>query len=233
MSKPGVVAVIPAAGSGIRVGGGLPKQYRQLAGRPVVAHTLRALATDPRIRALVLVEAVQNRWQANPEAEFGVPLLCCAGGASRAESVLAGLEAGRGAGVSHVLVHDAVRPCLHPEDLSRVLDAGLASPDGALLARPVAETVKRGLDAVEATLDREGLWLAQTPQVFVLEALESALRAVLGEGRGVTDESAAMEMAGAHPKLVRALHPNPKITWPEDLLLAESLLATNREVHTS
>jgi len=219
------VAIVPAAGTGSRAGGDIPKQYRHLAGGPVISHTLRALVADNRVRAVVLVLANPDQAPADLESGLGVPLVCCAGGQTRAESVRLGLASADRLGLARVLVHDAVRPCLHADDLAAVLDAAIDCRDGAILARPVAETVKRGEAFVTETVPREGLWLAQTPQVFDREQLDEALAAALEAGRSITDESSAMEAAGYQPRLVRARHPNPKITWPEDLDLAERLLA--------
>lgn len=216
----GVAALIPAAGRGERVGR-TAKQFRKIAGRSVLSHSLTAVTRDQRVSAVMLVLP--------PDVEppddidiAGTHLANCAGGTARADSVLAGLRAisERFPETEQVLVHDAARPCLHPDDLRTVLDAGLADEHGAILARRVSETVKRGDERIEATVEREGLWLAQTPQVFPLHALSTALEAA-GD---VTDEASAMEQAGFHPRLVAARFPNPKITWVEDLELAEILL---------
>lgn len=218
-----VVAVVPAAGRGERIGG-RAKQFRALGGRSVLARTLSALSADDRIIGFVVVLPDGEPGDLT-ETVAGRPVAVVPGGTTRAESVRAGLLAAgeRFSAACHVAVHDAVRPCLHPVDLAAVLDAGLAG-DGAILARRPGETVKRGDDTVEATVDREWLWLAQTPQVFPLAVLLDALEVALARGLAVTDEAAAMEAAGRRVRLVAATRPNPKITWPEDLLMAERLI---------
>lgn len=216
-----MVALIPAAGRGERAGPGTAKQFRAIAGYSVLRHALTAVTADPRVSGVMVVLPADSGTPADLNVS-GLNLLTCAGGATRAESVLAGLRAiaERFPGTEHALVHDAARPCLHPHDLGAVIDAALTGADGAILARKVTDTVKRGRERIENTVEREGLWLAQTPQVFSLHPLLDALEAA-GE---VTDEAAAMERSGFRPRLVAARHPNPKITWPEDLELAEVLL---------
>jgi 2-C-methyl-D-erythritol 4-phosphate cytidylyltransferase len=126
-----------------------------------------------------------------------------------------------------VFVHDAARPCVRLEDLQRLYQAALDAPDGALLARPVADTVKReGPNGVVATtVDRQGLWLAQTPQVFPFARLQSALEAARVARELITDEAAAIERLGGAPRLVQGSSDNLKITVPEDLILAEMYIA--------
>lgn len=220
-----VVAIVPAAGSGSRIGGSA-KQFRALAGRPVLAHTLAALTADTRITGIVVVVGSGPQPARDMVAGVACPLVFADGGARRADSVRAGLvEAGRCfPRATHVAVHDAVRPCLHPQDLAAVLDAGLRTRHGAILARTPTDTVKQGGETVRATLDRDCLWLAQTPQVFERRILLAALDRCLDDASLVSDEAAAMERAGYTPYLVPSRHPNPKITWPEDLMLAERLI---------
>lgn len=216
-----VAALIPAAGRGERAGQEVAKQFREIAGRSVLSHSVAAAARDRRVVAIMLVLPAD----ASPPDDIdvaGLTLAICAGGASRAGSVLNGVRAiGESfPSIDHVLVHDAARPCLHPDDLRAVLDAGLADDHGAILARRLSDTLKRGGERIEATVRREGLWRAQTPQVFSVRMLKAALEAA-GD---VTDEASAMEQAGFRPRLVTARHPNLKITWTEDLKLAEALL---------
>jgi 2-C-methyl-D-erythritol 4-phosphate cytidylyltransferase len=150
------------------------------------------------------------------------------GGATRAESVFNGLQHIDAVhGSDWVLVHDAARPCLPLACLSALLEQGLDDPDGALLAVPVADTLKAA-DAqghVARTVDRERLWAAQTPQLFPLAVLRDALLEAFQQQRQPTDEAEAMEMAGFHPRLVRGDSCNLKVTWPTDLAIAEALLA--------
>lgn len=218
--------IVPAAGRGLRAGGEVPKQYQSLRGRPLIEHTLRALATHPRIAGLVVVLAAEDAyWPGWIELE-GKPVLTTTGGAERADSVLAGLDA-LPANVTDdamVLVHDAARPCLAHRDIDALLDA--AGPQGALLAAPLADTLKRA-DAgqcSEATVPRAGLWRALTPQCFARAALAAALRAARDVGVLVTDEAMAMERAGFRPRLVEGAADNIKVTTPRDFALAEFLL---------
>ena len=121
-------------------------------------------------------------------------------------------------------MHDAARPCLERDALDRLLDAGLASDQGAILALPVADTLKRAgagdPPLIGETVDREGLWAAQTPQLFPAATLQSALEASLARGDAPTDEAGAMEAAGYRPRLVRGSPRNLKVTWPGDLSMA-------------
>ncbi len=224
-----VWAVVPAAGAGRRVGGRTAKQYLPVAGRALLAHTLDALEHTPRLAALVLVVADgDTHWRRCVPARRDP--LTATGGATRMASVRAGLAAlaGRAADDDWVLVHDAARPCLPRDDLGRLLAAVDAHPVGGLLARPVADTLKRGAGVpaeVVATVDRDNLWHALTPQVFRHALLRDALARAADAGLEVTDESAAVEHAGHRPLLVTGSAMNIKVTRPEDLALAERLLS--------
>lgn len=226
----GLWVVVPAAGRGVRAGGEIPKQYQLLLGRPMIEHTLRALASHPRVAGLVVVLATDDAfWPGWTELE-GTPVIVTTGGAERADSVLAGLDAlpTTLAADAFVLVHDAARPCITHRDIDALLDAD--APDGALLAVPLADTLKRaGRQAGEQpraseTVPREGLWRALTPQRFPRQALVRALRMAASEKLAVTDESMAMERAGFSPLLVEGAADNIKVTTAEDFALAEFLL---------
>jgi 2-C-methyl-D-erythritol 4-phosphate cytidylyltransferase len=226
---------VPAGGTGSRVGAGLPKQYLDLAGRPLLLWTLEALeALAPRA-IVVVVAPGDDRAAALGALPDGVELLP-RGGATRAASVLAGLDAlaSRAGADDWVMVHDAARPCVDPGRVRVLLERVASHQDGGLLAEPVAETVKEGAPlggdaaAVCGTLDREALWLAQTPQVFRFGALHAALADALAAGAEITDEASAMERAGARPLLVPGGRSNIKVTRPDDVALAEFWLATRR-----
>ncbi|MEE4300931.1 MAG: 2-C-methyl-D-erythritol 4-phosphate cytidylyltransferase [Pseudomonadales bacterium] len=227
--------VVPAGGSGSRFGAAVPKQYLSLAGRPLLCWSLDALAAAGP-EAIVLVVAPDDAHATGLPALADCVRIIADGGATRAESVLAGLRAlaGQAAPDDWVLVHDAARPCLDPALVARLLEAVAGHADGGLLARPVAETVKEaciGEDStaqVRRTLDRDGLWLAQTPQAFRHGALLGALEAALAAGVAVTDEASAIEHAGGRPLLVPGARANLKVTRPEDLPLAEFWLARTR-----
>lgn len=224
-------AVIPAAGRGTRFGGPLPKQYMEIAGRPLLGHALDALFADPRVDgAMVALAADDDRWPGWASLH-GKPVLSCVGGGERADSVLAALQA-LPADVGDdalIIVHDAARPNLHALDLQRLIDAASADADGAILAAPVRDTLKRadaGADVrILATQPRDQLWRALTPQAFRRGDLTAALLRARADGVAVTDEAMAMERTGARPRLVEGREDNLKVTTPADLALAEFLLS--------
>lgn len=229
MTAAAIWAVIPAAGRGTRFGGGIPKQYLEAAGQPLIAHALDALLAHPQVvGAMVALAADDPRWPGWTELH-GKPVLRCTGGAERADSVLAALRAlPVDAGDDGlVLVHDAARPNLHRADLDRLIEAATAHADGAILAAPVRDTLKRadGAARIVATEPRAGLWRALTPQAFRRGALAGALLQARSDGVVVTDEAMAMELAGAHPRLVEGREDNLKVTTQADLALAEFLLS--------
>ena len=226
---PKLYALIPAAGHGARMGAGLPKQYLNLAGHPLLYHALRSLCANDEIERVFVVLAQGDEHYSNcdwqPFAEHIEPLYC--GGQTRAASVFNGLLAVRDAVESEdwILVHDAVRPCLAADVLQRLISALRDEPTGGLLALPVVDTLKRSDDDgfVVRTEPRERLWQAQTPQMFRYRLLLEALRAT--EAGLATDEALAIEQLGLRPKLVLGDNRNLKVTYPHDLALAELLLA--------
>jgi 2-C-methyl-D-erythritol 4-phosphate cytidylyltransferase len=214
-------AVVPAAGRGTRFGGELPKQYLVVGGAPLIAHTLAALfAHDAVEGAVVPVSENDQDWPRWTEFA-GKPVRACVGGASRAASVLAGLQSlpGDVRADDFVLVHDAARPNLSLTDLSQLLERGRNDPVGAILAAPVRDTLKRAGDdgGIDATEPRERLWRAFTPQLFRRLQLTRALEAATADGVEVTDEAMAMERLGLRPLLVEGSESNFKITTPADL----------------
>ena len=231
MSK--LFALVPAAGSGTRMGGGSPKQYLSLAGRPVLYHALDCLCRHPQIARVFVVLApgdpyfAQYDWR--PFAERVTPLYC--GGEARAASVFNGLLAAHDAIAADdwVLVHDAVRPCLPADALERLIATLREEETGGLLALPVVDTLKRGdADAyVMQTEARERLWQAQTPQMFRYRLLVEALRAL--DPALATDEARAVEQLGLRPKLVMGDNRNLKVTYMHDLPLAEMILKSMQQ----
>ena len=221
--------LMPAAGSGARFGGEVPKQHLPLAGTTVLEQSLAAFLPDPACRGVVLALAAGDARQDVLSGALPAKVRMVTGGAERVDSVLAALSALRDVAAADdwVLVHDAVRPCLDGSDLQRLLRAGSQSADGALLAEPLADTLKRGDErgVVAATVPRAGLWRALTPQMFRRGALAAALRAARAAGRVPTDEAEAIEWQGARPLLVNARHSNIKITTAADLPLAAAILA--------
>ena len=221
-------ALVPAAGSGSRLGSSIPKQYLPLAGRPMLHHTLRRLAASPRIAQVYVVLAPGDsefRTTSWDDLEERVQPLYC-GGETRAASVYNGLVAVHDAVEPDdwVLVHDAARPCLSAEALDRLIDEVGNDEAGGLLAIPVADTLKRGNGdgRVVTTERREGLWQAQTPQMFRYRSLLEALRSGAATA---TDEASAVERLGLKPRLVMGETRNLKITYPQDLELAELILS--------
>ena len=219
--------VMPAAGASRRFGVAHPKLHRPLAGRTVLEVALQPFIADERCRGIALALNPEALANAELRARLAHKVLPVGGGARRCDSVLAGLAALAGAaGEDWVLVHDAARPCLSGADLDALLAAGADHAVGALLAEPVADTLKRAdaASASEATVDRRGLWRALTPQMFRHGPLRAALRAALAAGREPTDEAQAMEWQGERPLLVAARDANVKITSPKDLELAAAIL---------
>ena len=228
------VVIIPAGGSGSRFGGPVPKQFSLLGGIPLLHHTLRIFDAHPRISRIYPVlsappEALGLDW---PFSSERVQPLACAG-PTRAQTVLAALQTLQPlhAPDTWVLVHDAARPCLSRTALDHLIHTLQDDPLGGLLAIPLNDTLKRQNDhhaCVAATLDRTGLWLAQTPQMFRLGSLIEALCA----HPAATDESSALEAAGYAPRLVMGESTNLKVTWPADLRLAQAILGV-RHAHRS
>lgn len=226
--RPDCWGLVPAAGVGRRVGADRPKQYLDLAGRPVIEHAVRPLLGHPRIHGLVVaLDPADGYWQETQLADD--PRVCRAdGGAERCHSVLNALEflAGRADPEDWVLVHDAARPCLRASDLDRLIATLEDDPVGGLLGVPVRDTIKESDDRGLAvrTLPRARLWHAYTPQMFRLGLLRQALRSALRAGHLVTDDASAVELLGLTPRLVEGQADNIKITRPEDLSLARFYL---------
>ncbi|OGS91868.1 MAG: 2-C-methyl-D-erythritol 4-phosphate cytidylyltransferase [Gallionellales bacterium GWA2_60_18] len=224
----GFHALVPAAGFGARMGSELPKQYLPLAGRPMIAHALDTLCACPDIATVfVVLSPGDTQFHAYDWSRYGdklQPLFC--GGATRAESVANGLLASELEPDEWVLVHDAARPCLTQAHLAKLIAELRDDPVGGILAVPVADTLKRA-DArqrIEHTEPREGLWQAQTPQMFRAGVLAEAL----ARCKIVTDEASAVEALGLQPKLVEGDSSNFKVTYPQDIRLAELLLNQKR-----
>lgn len=223
-SPPALYALVPCAGVGQRAGAGGPKQYAPLRGRPLVWHTLQALALVRRLRqTLVVLSPADDAFEQQlPGCTAWVARV---GGATRAASVANGLDEllQRGALPDDwVLVHDAARCLVQPGWVDALIDACLDDEVGGLLALPLADTLKAESGGrVTATVDRAHKWQAQTPQMFRIGLLREALAHA---GDGVTDEASAVEALGHAPLLVPASLENFKVTWPADFALAERLL---------
>ncbi len=217
-------AIIPAAGVGKRMGGDIPKQYLDLDGRAVIDHTVERILLHPRIDGVYIALGAQDGWWADTEFAGHPDLVRVSGGAERADSVLNALHAlrGRARDEDWVLVHDAARPCVRRDDVTRLVDRLVDHPVGGLLGVPVRDTMKRSDAAgvVAETVCRENLWHAFTPQMFRVGMLFDALTGALAAGVAVTDEASAMEWAGHLPQMIEGGADNLKITRPGDLALA-------------
>lgn len=222
-------AVIPAAGGGSRMGQARPKQYLSLRGRTLLEWSLAPFLDCGWIDGVVLVLAKNDTEYPRLAVARHPKIVVAQGGAARSESVMAGLEAvlarSRGFDTVYALVHDAARPCLDWADLDRLRDEA-EDEHGGLLALPMTDTLKLARqNKVASTVDRTQYWRAQTPQMFRLDLLIQALRQASQQSSAITDEASAMEAAGYNPRLVRGRESNLKVTYPEDLLLAEFWLA--------
>jgi len=224
---PRVFAIVPAAGQGTRIGDPVPKQYIALAGKPMVHHSLAALARVRRIERIFVVLAPGDpHWSRHDwSALSGRVEALREGGPHRAQSVanaLAAIES-RVAKDDWILVHDAARPCIRTELVEQFLDELGDDPVGGLLAMPLADTLKSAAEGqrVAATIPRLNLWRAQTPQAFRYELLRRGLE----RRPDATDESQAVESLDKAPRLVEGENGNLKVTFAEDLALAEMILA--------
>jgi len=217
---------MPAAGSGLRFGQGLPKQYMPLAGRTVIEWALAPFLEDERCMQIVVALAPGDATFATLPVSREPRLSRVTGGAHRAESVAAALQAVTGAEDDWVLVHDAARPCMTRSELDSLLDSARTGVPGALLAVPVADTLKRGAadHLVVDTPSRDSLWRALTPQMFPRGLLRRALDAAQQAGRLPTDEAQAVEWLGLRPLLVPGNPWNLKITHAGDLQIAAAIL---------
>ncbi|HEY6240178.1 MAG TPA: 2-C-methyl-D-erythritol 4-phosphate cytidylyltransferase [Burkholderiales bacterium] len=221
--------LVPAAGSGSRFGAGL-KQYSPLAGKPMLQHSIERLLSAPEVEVVFVVLApADTEFRRHDWSAFGerlAPLYC--GGTSRRDSVLNGIVAAASAVDPNdwMLVHDAARPCLGKSELLRLIQEAGGDEVGGILAVPVADTLKRADDRqrIVATEPRDGLWQAQTPQMFRHGMLLRALR----ETEHVTDEASAVEALGYKPKLVEGSTRNLKVTFPADLEIAKRILGDVR-----
>ena len=217
-------ALVPAAGLGARMANTLPKQYLPLAGQPMIAHALDTLCSSPDISTVFVVLAPKDTlFHTYDWSRFGdklQPLFC--GGERRSDTVLNGLMASELEPDDWVLVHDAARPCLTQAHLAKLIAELRDDEVGGILAVPVSDTLKRAdaHDSILRTENREQLWQAQTPQMFRAGLLTQALQ----QPSRFTDEASAVEALGLHPKLVLSEPTNFKVTYPQDLLLAELLL---------
>ena len=225
-------AILPAAGIGRRMGSTIPKQYLTIDGVPLILHSLRRLSAVSEIqKIIVVIHPEDNRWAKLQESivdEFENRIITVMGGDERYQSVLNGLTAVTELAASDdwVLVHDAVRPCIRTSDIENLISKVSLHPVGGLLGSAVDNTLKKvGPDlSVIETVDRESYWNALTPQMFRFAALKESIEAVVASGEQVTDEAAAMEVAGFKPIMIAGHKDNIKITVESDLVLASQIL---------
>lgn len=225
-----VYALIAAAGVGSRVGSGLPKQYLPLAGKTIIERSITVFLQMEQVQQIVVSVAKDDPYWPKQNVSQAPSIQTTIGGASRAESVLAGLQKLQSfaAPDSWVLVHDAARPLVRAADIESLIKRVEAvDACGGLLAVPVTDTIKVAGNQnsnVERTFDRSRLWHAQTPQLFRLQQLHDALFAAINGGIEITDEASALESIGEQPLLVSGRRDNIKITHASDLIMAEWLL---------
>jgi 2-C-methyl-D-erythritol 4-phosphate cytidylyltransferase len=223
-----IIAIVPAAGIGSRMGANKPKQYLMLGQQCILAHTLDTLLSHPQIDLVVVALHPQDRYFNQLTQSQHPKLTQVVGGGERADSVLAALQyAGSISPDAWALIHDAARPCITHEDITRLINSVDIHPQGAILAAPVRDTMKRS-DAsghIVHTVDRQLLWHALTPQFFPVSVLRSHLSAALAAKIPITDEASAMEWAGVMPGLVNGRMDNIKVTHPDDLQLAALFMA--------
>ena len=216
------------------MGSGIPKQYLPLAGHTVIEHVLECFLAHPRIAGItVAISASDAYWKKYRPCSPAKPVCTALGGEERSHSVLNALHSLRDElhADDWVLVHDAVRPCLHAEDLDKLMQTLEQDQVGGILASPLADTVKDVSEnhLVHDTPDRERLWRAFTPQMFRYGLLSRALESALASGCAPTDESAAIEAACPdRVHVVEGRSDNIKITRPSDLTVADAILASRK-----
>ena len=223
---PRYFALIPAAGVGARMAASGPKQYLKIGGKPMLRHAIDAFLFSELIAHTYVVVSPDDPVIDSVVPSHGVTVLRC-GGATRMESVQNGLAALSPTLRENdwVLVHDAARPGLDDALIEKLITQTGEHPVGGLLALPVVDTVKRSIAGELGTVSREGLWLAQTPQMFRYKLLRDALAAARDPSQ-VTDDASAVEALGLSPKLVEGHPRNMKVTLPSDIRIAEMYLAT-------
>ncbi len=226
MSVPRLWAVVPAAGIGRRFGGSTPKQYLKLHNQPIMVHSINRLFTLPLSGCVIAISSDDQLAQTLNYQNSSL-LHFVAGGAERMDSVLAGLDflKDRAASDDWVLVHDVARPCIAVDSLNRLHETLVSDAVGGILAIPVRDTLKKAQDGnIVETVSRDHIWQAQTPQMFRFGLLRDALFAAKKQNLQVTDEASAVEFAGFSVKIVEGRMDNMKVTYSDDLALAEAIL---------
>jgi len=229
-----LIVVVPAAGVGKRMQAVCPKQYLSFSGKTLLEHTVECLLSHQKIDRVIIALGEQDEYFPTLALATNRQVETVVGGKERVESVLAGLKAIDEKHYSWVLVHDAARPCLSHQDIDKLINYCQQHDVGGLLATPVRDTMKRSKNGqlVTYTEPRAGLWHALTPQMFRVEQLTHAIENALLQGKEITDESSAMELAGFASALIEGRADNIKVTRPDDLALAEFILS-RKKVSTS
>lgn len=226
-----VIAVVPAAGVGSRMKADRPKQYLQIHGKTILEHTVEKLLSHPQVSKIVVAVSDDDPYYPELPLNLNPLVIRVSGGTERADSVLSALDYITQQQLSDwVMVHDAARPCIQLSDIDKLISGAMTHDVGAILAAPVRDTMKRGVQGqIEHTVDRVDLWHALTPQMFRSKPLRKVLSEALQQGVSITDEASAFEWKGLSPALIAGRSDNFKITQPEDLALAEFYLSQNKE----
>lgn len=221
-------ALIPAAGIGARFQADCPKQYLKIHDQPILERVINLFSAQKYIEKVVVVLHATDSWWPTLKLNHPEKIITVIGGQERVHSVLLGLDFLKNYAKKDdfILVHDAARPCLQEKYIAKLIHELKKNSVGGLLALPVVDTLKRAdkNNNVVETVSREQLWQAQTPQCFRFQLLKSSIEKALSDNIIVTDESSAIEYAGHHPALILGDARNIKITYPEDLALAEKFL---------
>ncbi|QOI11241.1 2-C-methyl-D-erythritol 4-phosphate cytidylyltransferase [Blochmannia endosymbiont of Colobopsis nipponica] len=228
---PDIIAVLPAAGIGRRMKCRVPKQYSMIGNKTLLEYSISTLMCQSCIKQIIVVISSSDHWFRKLSISNDAKVATVIGGKTRTDSVMAALKYMDK--VDWVIVHDAVRPCLHQDDLLRLLEITVYSCVGGILAIPVADTIKKACvnssRLIDYTVNRKNLWRALTPQLFNFSLLKCSLSSVLEKGYIISDESSALELFGYHPQLIIGRSDNIKVTYPEDLILASIYLSQIRE----
>nr|WP_174240618.1 2-C-methyl-D-erythritol 4-phosphate cytidylyltransferase [Buchnera aphidicola] len=223
--RPKIIAVVPAAGIGSRMKSNVPKQYIKIQNCTILEYALRTLLLHPNIDLIIVALNKKDIYFKQLKISSNLKIISVVGGEERIYSVLSGLSFQTNA--DWVIIHDAVRPFLSYKDLDNLISMIENNPVGAILARPVSDTIKYSnltQKKVLYTLNRNNLWHALTPQLFQINLLKSCLKKIIKDKINITDESSALEYCGYKPLIVLGNEKNIKITWPEDIILAKFYL---------
>ncbi|OCG18211.1 2-C-methyl-D-erythritol 4-phosphate cytidylyltransferase [Gilliamella sp. Fer1-1] len=221
-----IIAIVPAAGIGCRMNSQIPKQYLKIDSKTILEHTLNKLLTHPQIAKVIVVISPEDNIFSSLSIASHDNISITLGGKTRADSVLAGLQLLNDK--QWALVHDAARPCVDHDDISRLIETVINKKQGGILAMRISDTIKRACQdndtIIDYSEDRTYLWGAATPQLFNAGELKSCLQHALNNHIAITDEASAIEYCGGHPLLIECRRDNIKITRPEDLALANFYL---------